>query len=112
MKENIQQLKQMIDATEQLFSPGDTENTPNWLIPLVDEAWCFGINQNGSPKHPLYLPNATQLMRYLLKKILGRESPSTGRAKPVTKVAFSEANHKGIYLFFHFRKAFHRDIGF
>ena len=68
-KENIQQLKQMIDATERIvFAWGNNENTPSWLIPLVEEAWCFGINQNGSPKHPLYLPNATQLMRYPFKE--------------------------------------------
>ena len=58
----------MIDATERIvFAWGYTENTPNWLIPLVDEAWCFGINQNGSQNIPCIF-NATQLMRYRFKE--------------------------------------------
>lgn len=28
------------------------------------ELWCLGINQDASPKHPLYLANATELVRF------------------------------------------------
>lgn len=26
--------------------------------------WCLGVTQDGSPRHPLYVPSATQLVRY------------------------------------------------
>lgn len=34
-------------------------------VKILSEAgnplWCFGINKNGSPKHPLYVPYSTEL---------------------------------------------------
>lgn len=28
------------------------------------ELWCLGVNNDGSPKHPLYLPYSTKLQRW------------------------------------------------
>lgn len=34
------------------------------MIPETTVLNCLGVNQSGEPKHPLYLPNSTQVMRY------------------------------------------------
>jgi len=34
------------------------EHVKNLVVP----SFCFGLTQNGNPKHPLYLPNDAQLM--------------------------------------------------
>lgn len=31
---------------------------------LLVDPWCFGVNKDGEPKHPLYLPKTAQLERY------------------------------------------------
>lgn len=34
------------------------------IIKIFPNALCFGHNNDGSPKHPLYLPSTTKLIRY------------------------------------------------
>lgn len=34
------------------------------LRSLGCELWCLGVNDDGSPKHPLYLPHDTKLERF------------------------------------------------
>jgi hypothetical protein len=42
----------------------DREEEVMALVPNV--RWqCLGHNQDGSPKHPLYLPSATELVPYM-----------------------------------------------
>jgi hypothetical protein len=31
------------------------------VLAMIKKPYCFGINKNGKPKHPLYLSNTTQL---------------------------------------------------
>ncbi len=34
------------------------------VLGLADETWCFGVTAGGEPRHPLYLPNHSTLVRY------------------------------------------------
>jgi hypothetical protein len=34
------------------------------VLSMFDEKWCMGLNNDGSPKHPLYLPKNTELIPY------------------------------------------------
>lgn len=38
---------------------------PEEMAGRVPELWCMGTNQNGTPKHPLYLAMSTKLERLL-----------------------------------------------
>lgn len=67
-KENIQQIKQMLSLCDKvIFAWGRTETAPSWLRELVQNPWCFGVTQNGQPKHPLYLSNSTPLKKFPVK---------------------------------------------
>ena len=56
----------MIQKCEKVvFGWGNAGELPGWLDKMVEKVYCFGRNQNGSPKHPLYLSYKTPLIRYL-----------------------------------------------
>jgi len=37
----------------------------SWMARQGISPYCFGVNKDGSPKHPLYLPKTTALELYL-----------------------------------------------
>lgn len=42
----------------------DVNGVANRIKKLFPNALCLGHNKDGSPKHPLYLPSTTKLIRY------------------------------------------------
>jgi hypothetical protein len=34
------------------------------VLTKIKDAYCFGLNRTGEPRHPLYLPSNTSLVRY------------------------------------------------
>jgi len=47
-----------------VFGWGNAAEIPHWIKPIIDRPYCFGINHNGSPKHPLYLSYQTRLVPF------------------------------------------------
>lgn len=46
-----------------------TRATPVLSLLSRYELWCLGTNQDGSPKHPLYLANATALVKFRERQV-------------------------------------------
>lgn len=64
-EKNKQHIKSMLHLCKDVvFAWGNHGQLPQWLDTLVEQPHCFGQNKNGSPKHPLYLANATRLILY------------------------------------------------
>lgn len=40
------------------------EDRAKKVLEMIDEPTCFGINQDGHPKHPLYLKSSTDIIPY------------------------------------------------
>lgn len=65
---NISHLKEMAKKSEKVvFGWGNAGRLPIWLKQMISQAYCLGNNNNGSPKHPLYLSYKTKLNPFIYK---------------------------------------------
>lgn len=64
-KKNIKILAKLINSvTDVVYAWGNNTDEPNILKQLVDRPMCLGKNKDGSPKHPLYLPSNSKLLKF------------------------------------------------
>ena len=64
-KKNCFHINSMIKKSKKtVFAWGNCKERPLWVEALVKNPLCFGHNKNGSPKHPLYLPKTTSLVKF------------------------------------------------
>ena len=64
-KKNCFHIDSMIKKSKKtVFAWGNCKERPLWVENLVKNPLCFGHNKNGSPKHPLYLPKTTSLVKF------------------------------------------------
>lgn len=67
-RENDLALKKMADrCIEVVFAWGNHGrflNRGQQVSSMIGSGQCFGVNQSGEPRHPLYLPRDVQLIEY------------------------------------------------
>ena len=64
-KKNCFYINSMVKKSKKtVFAWGNCKERPLWVENLVKNPLCFGHNKNGSPKHPLYLPKTTPLVKF------------------------------------------------
>ena len=51
-------------ADEVVYAWGNYIEEPNELKKLISNPMCFGKNLNGTPKHPLYLPSNSKIIKF------------------------------------------------
>lgn len=62
---NEKHLKELVGLCDKVvYGWGQKEQEPPFLQALVSKPYCFGYNQNRTPKHPLYLAHHTTLVPY------------------------------------------------
>ena len=65
---NINHIKKMKKKCKKVVVGwGNLGNNPIWLSDIGIKPMCFGLNKNGTPKHPLYLSFKTELIKYPVK---------------------------------------------
>lgn len=73
---NIYHLKQMHQCCNStVYAWGNNEIEPHYLKNFIIDPLCFGFNKNGTPKHPLYLPNSSELVQYDSENLFKKKEP-------------------------------------
>ena len=61
-KKNLKIINELIKKSNLIvYAWGNLVGEPKELMKLIESPLCFGINKNGTPKHPLYLRSDTKL---------------------------------------------------
>ena len=64
-KKNLKIISELIKKTDLIvYAWGNLVSEPLQLRKLIESPLCFGINKNGTPKHPLYLRSDTKLQDF------------------------------------------------
>lgn len=61
-KKNLKIINELIKKSNLIvYAWGNLVSEPKELMKLIESPLCFGMNKNGTPKHPLYLRSDTKL---------------------------------------------------
>ena len=64
-KNNLKVIKDLVLKSKTIvYAWGNLVSEPRELMKLIESPLCFGINKNGTPKHPLYLRSDTKLQDF------------------------------------------------
>ena len=64
-KKNLKIISELIQKSDLIvYAWGNLISEPMELTKLIESPLCFGINKNGTPKHPLYLPSNSKLFKF------------------------------------------------
>ena len=64
-KKNLKIISKLIKKSDLIvYAWGNLVSEPIELRKLIESPLCFGINKNGTPKHPLYLRSDTKLQDF------------------------------------------------
>ena len=64
-KNNFKIINDLIKKSDSIvYAWGNLVSEPRELLEIIDSPLCFGKNLNGTPKHPLYLPSNSKLLKF------------------------------------------------
>ena len=64
-KNNFKIINDLIKKSDSIvYAWGNLVSEPRELMEIIDSPLCFGKNLNGTPKHPLYLPSNSKLLKF------------------------------------------------
>ena len=64
-KKNLKIISELIKKSDLIvYAWGNLVSEPLQLRKLIESPLCFGINKNGTPRHPLYLRSDTKLQNF------------------------------------------------